>query len=129
MVAMTKPVDSRTVETFRIPARSLAVGDLVNTAPGGEDDWQEVTVVVTRTDSGENAEVTALLKEIGDRYVYVEMTDIAPVDSNVYIDDNGAAMVFGTDGDDLPVEDVISDAAARRNYLYTVYELVTIRRQ
>lgn len=128
MVGMTTPLDPRAVETYRVPAHSLRPGDLVNTAPGGEDDWQRVTAVLTReAGSSESADVRRVIAEHGDSYVYVEMTDIAPVDSNVYFDD-GVALVYGTDGDDLPVSDVVSDAQARRNYLYTMHELVTVRR-
>ena len=124
---MTTPLDPRAVESYRIPARSLQPGDVVNTAPGGEDDWQVVTAVVTRKGGTADAdEAEALIAEVGDRYVYVEMTDIGPVDSNIYFAD-GVALVYGTDGDDIAVDEVVTEAAARRNYLYTVHELVTVR--
>jgi hypothetical protein len=122
------PSDPRAVATYRIPARSLKPGDLVNTAPGGEDDWQQVIAVQGPDDPAANsADVNTLIDSVGDRYVFVEMTDVAPVDSNVYFDD-GVAMVYANDdADDVPVEEIVSEPNARRNYLYTVFELVTVR--
>jgi hypothetical protein len=32
--------DSRAAVVYRIPAVDLRAGDLVNTSPGGEEDWQ-----------------------------------------------------------------------------------------
>jgi hypothetical protein len=125
---MTTPLDPRAVATYRIPARSLKPGDLVNTAPGGEDDWQQVVSVQGPDSPGANsADLNTLIASVGDRYVFVEMTDVAPVDSNVYFDD-GVAMVYANDdGDDVTVEEIVSEPNARRNYLYTVFELVTVR--
>jgi hypothetical protein len=126
MIGMTSsPADPRAVTEYRIPATALRVGDLVNTAPGGPDDWQKVLAVHTAKDAG--ADLTGLLRRIGDRYVVVELSDIGPVDNDVFLQD-GDAYVYGTDGeDDQLVDDVISGADDRRTYLYTVYELVTVR--
>lgn len=120
--------DRRAVTEYRVPALSLKAGDLVNTAPGGEDDWQLVTGVWSHDTAPANTnEMRQLLESIGDRYVVVEMSDIAPVDSNVYFA-GGVALAFGSDdGDDQPILEAVSDADARRIYLYTVHELVTVR--
>jgi hypothetical protein len=130
-VAMTSsptPPDSRAVHEYRIAARDLRPGDLVNTSPGAEDDWQEV-LAVHLPDSGTMAEtdMAQLVDEIGDRYVVVELSDLAPVDSNLYFAD-GVAMLYATDdGPDQAVEDAISAPGGVRTYLYTVHELVTVR--
>jgi hypothetical protein len=128
MPGMTKPVaDPRAVAEYRIAATSLSTGDLVNTAPGSEDDWQQVLSVHTTQSPGTDAAITTLIAEIGDRYVVVRLTDVAPVDSPVYFE-NGAAMAFGTDGDDdAPVTDIVSDAESVRTFLYTRFELVNVR--
>ncbi len=118
--------DPRAVVEYRIPATALKAGDLVNTSPGGPDDWQRV-LAVHKKGASSNPDVAKLMQTIGDRYVMVELTDVAPVDSNVYVSD-GAVMVFGTDGDDdAPVADVVSGADEKRTYLYTVHELVSVR--
>ena len=117
--------DERAVVEYRIPAAELRAGDVVNTSPGGPDDWQLV-LAVHGTDTAE-ATVTTLMREIGDRYVMVELTDVAPVDSNVYVSDD-RVMLFGTDSDDdTPVQDAVSGPDEKRVYLYTVHELVTLR--
>ena len=130
MVAMTEiaPTDPRTAVEYRVPARSLRAGDLVNTAPGGEDDWQQVRAVYTQGSlAAASEQVAELIATIGDRYVLVEMSDIAPVDSNVYFSDDGA-FVFGEEGSaDVPVVEAVGDGAGERTYLYTVHELVTVR--
>lgn len=127
--------DPRAAFEYRVPARTLTPGDLVNTGGTVEQDWQQVRNVytaasaVTLEGSGDPAatEIMALIGQIGDRYVLVELSDIAPVDSNVYFAD-GTAYVFGTDGeDDVTVLDAVSDASAGRLYLYTLHELVTVR--
>jgi hypothetical protein len=125
---MNQPVtDSRAVTEYRIAATSLRAGDLVNTSPGGEDDWQQVLSVHTVEVPGSPADAAALVAEIGDRYVVVRMTDVAPVDSPVYFAD-GVALAFGLDGgDDSPVTEVLSEPDAVRTFLYTRFELVTIR--
>ena len=130
MVAMTElsPTDPRAALEYRVPARSLRAGDLVNTAPGGEDDWQEVRAVYTQGSlAAATEQIAELIATIGDRYVLVEMSDISPVDSNIYFTDDGA-YVFGEEGTtDLPVVEAVGDGVGERTYLYTVHELVTIR--
>jgi hypothetical protein len=116
--------DPRTAVEYRIPAASLRKGDLVNTSPG-EDDWQEVLAVHTSAAGSQTAEVRALVTSLAGRYVLVELTDLAPVDSGVYWVD-GTATVAGDDGD-APVSDVVSGEDGVRTYLYTRYELVTVR--
>jgi hypothetical protein len=123
---MTSAADPRAVAEYRVPATALRAGDLVNTSPGGDDDWQQVLSVHTRENPGD-ADAATLIGEIGDRYVVVRLTDVAPVDSPVYFE-NGTALTFGSDGgDDAPVTDVISDPDSVRTFLYTRYELVTVR--
>ena len=57
----------------------------------------------------------------------VQLTDLAPVDSGVYFAD-GVAMVYGGDeSSDQAVADVVSGEDGVRTYLYTRYELVTVR--
>jgi len=46
----------------------------------------------------------------------------------VYFDDAGAALVYGEDdADDQPVSAIVSDSDGVRTYLYTKYELVSVR--
>jgi hypothetical protein len=105
------PADVRAVTEYRIPAPTLLPGDLVNTAPGGEDDWQQVLSVHTAETPGE----------------VVRLTDVAPVDSPVYFAE-GTAMAYGAEGeDDGPVTDILSEANAVRTFLYTRFELVNVR--
>jgi hypothetical protein len=118
--------DPRAVTEYKIPATRLQAGDLVNTSPGGEDDWQQVLSVHTSEQPGSDDEAAALINEIGDRYVIVRLTDVAPVDSPVYFDD-GVALAYGPDGADSPVTEIVSDANAVRTFLYTRFELVTVR--
>ncbi len=123
------PADVRAVTEYRIPAPSLLAGDLVNTAPGGEDDWQQVLSVHTAETPGAevDADAAALIGEIGDRYVVVRLTDLLPVDGGLYFS-AGTAMVAGEDeGEDLPVSDSASGEDGERVYLYTKFELVTVR--
>jgi hypothetical protein len=123
---MTSAADPRAVTEYRVPATALRTGDLVNTSPGGDDDWQQVLSVHTRENPGDD-DAASLITEIGDRYVVVRLTDVAPVDSPVYFD-NGAALTFGSDGaNDAPVTDLISDPDSVRTFLYTRFELVTVR--
>jgi hypothetical protein len=123
---MTSAADPRAVTEYRVPATALRAGDLVNTSPGGDDDWQQVLSVHTRENPGDD-DAASLITEIGDRYVVVRLTDVAPVDSPVYFD-NGAALTFGSDGaNDAPVTDLISDPDSVRTFLYTRFELVTVR--
>jgi hypothetical protein len=121
------PADVRVVTEYRIPAPALLAGDLVNTAPGSEDDWQQVLSVHTTETPGDDPDVARLIAEIGDRYVVVRLTDVAPVDSPVYFAE-GTALAYGADGeDDGPVTDVLSEADAVRTFLYTRFELVNVR--
>lgn len=124
---MTSP-DPRAAVEYRVPARTLVPGDLVNTGGTVEQDWQQVRNVYTAvTADAATAEIQRLIGEIGDRYVLVELTDIAPVDSNIYFSGD-TAYVFGADGgEDVAVLDVVSDHDAGRHYLYTTHELVTVR--
>ena len=117
--------DPRTATEYRVPAIDLRPGDLVNTSPG-EDDWQEVLRVHRNAGSARDEATKSLVQQLGGRYVVVELTDLAPVDSGVYFADDGA-MVVTEDGSDLPVSDVVSTEDGVRIYLYTRYELVTVR--
>ena len=123
------PGDPRAVTEYRIPATKLRAGDLINTSPGTDEDWQLVLSVHTHEDpaAGANADAAALVDRVGDRYVVVRMTDVAPVDSPVYFA-GGTAMVYGMDGaDDAPVTEALASADSERTFLYTRYELVTVR--
>ena len=128
MTELAGPSDPRTAVEYRIPARTLRPGDLVNTAPGGEDDWQQVRAAYTQGSlAAASEQIAELIATIGDRYVLVEMSDISPVDANVYFTAEGA-YVFGEEGSaDATVHEVIGDGAGERTYLYTVHELVTVR--
>jgi hypothetical protein len=118
--------DPRAATEYRIPAAQLRPGDLVNTSPG-EDDWQQVLGVYTKAGQAKSDEVRTLVESLGGRYVAVQLTDIAPVDSGVYFAD-GLAMMYATDnGADQDVADVISSEDGVRTYLYTKFELVTVR--
>jgi hypothetical protein len=118
--------DPRAVSEFRVPAIDLRPGDLVNTSPG-EDDWQEVIGVYTDGRSAADADLKALAETLDGRYVIVQLTDISPLDAGVYFED-GTAMVYGTDeGSDHPVADAVSTEDGERTYLYTKFELVTVR--
>jgi hypothetical protein len=119
--------DPRAVTEYKIPAPELRAGDLVNTSPGAEDDWQRVLSVHTLEAPGDDSDAATLIREIGDRYVVVRLSDVAPVDSPLYFSD-GIALAYGPDGDgDTPVTEAVSDADAVRTFLYTRYELVTVR--
>ena len=117
--------DPRTAIEYRIPATELRIGDLVNTSPG-EGDWQQVTGVDLSRSDATDANLLALLESVSERYVVVQLTDVAPVDSGVYFAD-GVAMTFGADGTDEPVTEVVSTEDGVRTYLYTRFELVTVR--
>jgi hypothetical protein len=122
MSAMT--ADPRAAVELRVPATELRPGDLVNTSPG-EDDWQEVLRVHRNAGSAREEAMKSLVQLLGGRYVVVELTDLAPVDAGVYFTDDGA-MIASDDGDH-PVDEVVSSEDGVRIYLYTRYELVTIR--
>jgi hypothetical protein len=124
MCGMTDP---RAANEYRVPAIDLKPGDLVNTSPG-EDDWQQVVGVFLKSGDAKSTEVRTLVESLGGRYVVVQMTDLAPVDGGVYFDSDGAAMIYGEDAeDDQPVSDVASGSDGIRTYLYTKFELVSVR--
>jgi hypothetical protein len=124
---MTGMADPRAAVEYRVPAVDLRVGDLVNTTPG-EDDWQQVVGVFRDAGDARSTEIGNLVASLGGRYVVVQLTDLAPVDGGIYFDDSGAAMIYGEDEHaDLPVKEVASDSEGIRTYLYTRFELVTIR--
>lgn len=119
--------DSRAAVEYRLPAADLRKGDLVNTTPG-EDDWQEVVGVYRKAEDAKSTEIRTLVSTLGNRYVVVQLTDLAPVDGGVYFDGDGAAMIYGDDeGEDQPVADVVSESDGVRTYLYTKFELVSVR--
>jgi hypothetical protein len=119
--------DARAVSEFRVPAVDLRPGDLVNTSPG-EDDWQQVVGVFQKPGDAKSAEIRTLVDSLGGRYVVVQMTDLAPVDGGVFFDADGAALIYGEDAeDDQAVADVVSTEDGIRTYLYTKFELVTVR--
>src|SRR5438034_172986 len=119
--------DPRAAAEYRVPAVDLRPGDLVNTSPG-EDDWQEVVGVFRDAGTAKSDEIRGLVKSLGGRYVVVQMTDLAPVDGGVFFDGNGKAMIYGDDAeDDQLVTDVASSEDGIRTYLYTKYELVSVR--
>ena len=119
--------DPRAVTEYKIPATALRAGDLLNTSPGGEDDWQQVLSVHTLDQPGDIADVADLIRQIGDRYVLVRLTDVSPVDSPLYFE-GGVALAYGSDdGGDQAVTELVSDNDAVRAFLYTRFELVTVR--
>lgn len=119
--------DPRAAVEFRVPAADLRPGDLVNTSPG-EDDWQQVVGVFRKATDAKSTEVRSLVESLGGRYVVVQLTDLAPVDGGVFFDADGVAMIYGEDADDdHAVTDVASSEEGIRTYLYTKYELVTVR--
>lgn len=119
--------DPRAAVEFRAPAVDLKPGDLVNTSPG-EDDWQQVVGVYRRSADAKSDEIRRLVDSLGGRYVLVQMTDLAPVDGGVYFDSDGNAMIYGDDADeDQSVAEVASSENGIRTYLYTKFELVSVR--
>lgn len=119
--------DPRSAVEYRVPAVDLRPGDLVNTSPG-EDDWQEVVGVFRRPAEAKSDEIRSLVTSLGGRYVVVQLTDVAPVDGGVFFDADGAAMIYGEAAEeDHAVSDVASSEDGIRTYLYTKYELVSIR--
>ena len=119
--------DPRTAVEFRVPATDLRVGDLVNTSPG-EDDWQQVVGVLQSASDAKSNEVRSLVQAVAPRYVVVQLTDLAPVDGGVYFNADGVAMIYGEDeSDDEAVTDVASTEDGIRTYLFTRFELVTVR--
>jgi hypothetical protein len=124
---MSAPTDARAVVEYRVPAADLRVGDLVNTSPG-EGDWQQVLGVYrAAADEAPTGELRQLVQSLGGRYVVVRLTDLAPVDGGIYFAD-GAAMVAATsESDDIPVAEAVGDSDGERVYLYTRFEVVSVR--
>jgi hypothetical protein len=120
--------DPRAAVEYRVPAMELRAGDLVNTSPG-EDDWQQIVrVCKSAADAADDEpEVRELLEQVDGRYVLVQMTDLAPVDSNVHFEDGRAVVAGDEDSADEAVTDLISHEDGLRSYLYTRYELVSVR--
>lgn len=128
---MTAPSDPRAVVEYRVPAVDLRVGDLVNTQPG-EGDWQQVTAVYrsaadVAASGTESGHLTALVDSLEGRYVVVQLTDLLPVDGGVYFSGDTAMVAGDVEGDDQPVSDVVSGDDGERLYLYTRFELVSVR--
>jgi hypothetical protein len=124
MSAMTDP---RAAVEYRLPAIDLRPGDLVNTSPG-EDDWQEVVGVYSEAGQAKSPEIRTLVQSLGGRYVIVQLTDLAPVDGGIFFDADGVAMIYGEDAeDDQTVSEIASTADGIRTYLYTKFELVSVR--
>jgi hypothetical protein len=120
--------DQRAIVEYRVAAADLRAGDLVNTSPGGDDDWQQVLAVYPSPSTLHDAppDVRTLVKSLAGRYVVVQLTDIAPVDSNVYFAD-GVALAVSEGGDDVAITELTSSEDGVRTYLYTKFELVTVR--
>jgi hypothetical protein len=119
--------DPRAAVEFRVPAVDLRTGDLVNTTPG-EDDWQQVVGVYRKATDARSNEIRSLVESLRGRYVVVQLTDVAPVDGGIFFDSDGAAMIYGDDADgDQPVSEVASSDDGIRTYLYTKFELVSVR--
>jgi hypothetical protein len=131
---MARMTDPRAAVTYRIAATDLRPGDLVDTASNGNE-WQEVLGVytapeqVTVPEGDEDASaLRGLVEAASGRYVVVQLTSIEAVDAGVYFED-GVAMAAQADDDDQPMADVIQGDAGERTYLYTKYELVTVRQK
>jgi hypothetical protein len=122
MAAMA--TDPRAAAEHRIPAMSLRKGDLINTDPS-EQDWQEVIGVYTSADQAEAGDLHELVASVEGRYVVVELTDLAPVDSGVFFVDDVATVLDGER--EVPLREVVSGEDGVRTYLYTKYELVSVR--
>jgi hypothetical protein len=124
---MSAMSDPRAAVEYRVPAVDLRPGDLVNTTPG-EDDWQQVVGVFRKSGEAKSAEIRSLVEALDGRYVVVQMTDLAPVDGGVFFDADGKAMIYGDDIDeDQLVTEVASTEDGIRTYLYTKFELVSVR--
>jgi hypothetical protein len=118
------PSDPRAVVEYKVAAVDLKVGDIVDT---GEQDWQQVIGVYRKPADATDDKVRKVADTLGGRYVLAQLTDIDPVDGGVYFA-AGMAMVTGDDASaDQTVAEVISTEDGVRTYLYTKFELVTIR--
>jgi hypothetical protein len=127
---MSGPSDQRAVVEYRVPAVELRVGDLVNTSPG-DDDYQQVLAVYHSGNEhfgpAPDANVKRLVESLAGRYVVVQLTDLVPIDGGVYFAAGQAMVGAGEDSDDPSVADVASSDDGVRTYLYTRFELVTVR--
>ena len=121
---MTQPTDPRAVAEYKVCAVDLRVGDVVDT---GDQDWQQVIGVYHRASDASDEKLSKVLRSLDGRYVLAQLTDIDPVDGGVYFA-AGLAMVTGDDdSSDQTVAEVISAEDGVRTYLYTKFELVTVR--
>src|SRR4051794_31219080 len=121
---MTQPSDPRAVAEYKVCAVDLKVGDIVDT---GDQDWQQVVGVYRGPGDAVDDTLRRVAQTADGRYVLAQLTDIVPVDGGVYFA-AGLAMVTGDDdGADRTVAEVISSEDGVRTYLYTKFELVTVR--
>ena len=129
--------DTRAAVIYRIPATDLRAGDLVDTSTK-DNDYQEVLAVFrtpadlasnpgagSTADGDDAAGLRNLLESADGNYVVVQLTDLSAVDSGVIFED-GVAMAAGED-EEQPMAEVLSDGDSVRTYVYTKYELVTVR--
>ena len=122
---MTQPSDPRAVAEYKVSAVDLQVGDVVDT---GDQDWQQVVGVYRTAVETTDDKLRKVLQTLDGRYVLAQLTDIDPVDGGVYFA-AGLAMVTGDDESaDRTVGEVISTEDGLRTYLYTKFELVTVRK-
>lgn len=122
---MTQPSDPRAVAEYKVCAVDLQVGDVVDT---GDQDWQQVVGVYRAAADTTDDKLRKVLQTLDGRYVLAQLTDIDPVDGGVYFA-AGLAMVTGDDESaDKTVAEVISTEDGVRTYLYTKFELVTVRK-
>lgn len=116
--------DPRAVTEYKVCAVDLKVGDIVDT---GDQDWQQVIGVYRSASDATDEKVRKVAESLKGRYVLAQLTDIVPVDGGVYFA-AGMAMVTGDEESaDQTVGEVISTEDGVRTYLYTKFELVTIR--
>jgi hypothetical protein len=121
---VTVPTDPRAVVEYKVPAVDLKVGDIVDT---GDQDWQQVIGVYKNPADATDDKLRKVAETVDGRYVLAQLTDIDPVDGGVYFA-AGMAMVTGDeDSADQTVAEVISTEDGVRTYLYTKFELVTVR--
>jgi hypothetical protein len=122
---MTQPSDPRAVAEYKVSAVDLQMGDVVDT---GDQDWQQVVGVYRTAVETTDDKLRKVLQTLDGRYVLAQLTDIDPVDGGVYFA-AGLAMVTGDDESaDRTVAEVISTEDGVRTYLYTKFELVTVRK-
>lgn len=130
MTFPTGATDPRAAVIYRIPATDLRPGDLVDTSTK-DNEYQEVLAVYrspadAATADGENADaLQALLASADGRYVVVQLTDLPPIDAGVYFAE-GVAMA-ATEEDEQPMSELLNEEDGVRTYVYTKYELVTVR--